>query len=88
MRVGDTLFICELDRLGPSFQGSILLAADRSARKVDCLSLTDGFDTSTPFSVDQTSLLGNRAPRVAHGSSIVGGAHVSVLQEDASEDLV
>lgn len=48
LRVGDTLVVWKLDRLGRGVKGLVDLVAELEAKKIHFQSLTDQIDTSTP----------------------------------------
>ena len=48
LRPGDVLVVWKLDRLGRSVQGLVDLAGALAEEGVQCQSVTDGIDTTTP----------------------------------------
>lgn len=49
LRAGDTLVVWKLDRLGRSLTGVLETIADIETMGIEIISVTEGFDTKTPF---------------------------------------
>jgi len=97
VRVGDTVVVWKLDRLGRSLTDLIRLVNDFQDRGVEFMSVTDGFDTSTPggrlvfhifaslaeFERSQIQERTRAGLAAARARGVVGGRHPSLNPDQA-----